>query len=240
MVMTTKRFPWKGPLTLILSLVVLVGFLWVRRSARPAYRTEEGQSAKRAESGPAQERTGFVPGSAVSLPPIDVINAEQGEFRLPFLGLVKARVRPEKLTMPSRSAGSFTFPLRVYYSDKGEFLRAEYEKPGARDYRTSMENLEIMYQQTVEAITGLPEEPLKIGLAKIVEGTGLNLEAATRFDVNYVMFSSNREPAKPTLLVNIYGVDSMVSFRAPPGEEFLRVRAVLNEQGEILWLDNTL
>jgi hypothetical protein len=163
-----------------------------------------------------------------------------GKFPYPFLGSVKAYIRPQVLHLHTATGTLAEFPVKVFYTKSGNFVRAEFVKHGAGDFQSSVETVEAASRQSSEAVTGLPEKTLSVSLESLFDQLHLPFENATRFNITYVMYKVNDTPPAPTILLNIFGLDSLVSARLGDEEAFRRIRIVMDENGKVQWEDNLL
>lgn len=163
------------------------------------------------------------------------------KFRYPFLGTVRAYGQSRTLRVHSRSGAVVDFPVKVFYTRSGQFLRAEFARPHAKIYQNSIETVEAASRQSLEAVTGLPKKTLPLSLESIFDHLGMDFEEATRFNLTYVMHKRNDDPPKPTLILNIYGLSGgVLSYRFGDEERFRMERIVMDPDGKVQFEDNLL
>ena len=131
-------------------------------------------------------------------------------------------------------------PLKVYYAENGNFIRAEFVKPGARDFQTPLDGMEDALRGAHEIVVGLPAKPLAVSLEAILDHLQMPLEDATRFNVTYVIYQLFERPPEPMILVNVFGLPSIVTDRLGDEEDLRRVRVVMDQYGHVKQEDNFL
>ncbi len=167
-------------------------------------------------------------------------HAANGEFSYPFLGSVKAYVHPEIVRFHARSGALVEFPVKVFYSEKGNFIRAEFVKPDAGDFQTPVEEVETALRMSEEAVIGFPKKTFPVSLETLLEQLQMPFEKVTRFNVTYVDYKFYEKPVAPTILVNVFGLESIVSARSDGSEGTRRIRIVLDQNGDVTREDNFL
>ncbi len=168
-------------------------------------------------------------------------HAANAKFRYPFLGTLRAYVQSRTLRVHSRSGAVVDFPVKVFYTQRGQFLRAEFAKPHAKIYQSSIETVEAASRQGSEEVTGLPKKTLPVSLESIFDHLGLSFEETTRFNLTYVMYKTDQEPPKPRLILNIFGLSGgVLSYRFGDEERFRMERIVMDPEGKVQFEDNLL
>lgn len=235
-----------------LILLCLGGFLSLSRT-----KPERVQPAQNTKAVPPGAVVATTAGSApVSASPADGTSkaapgevplqvgrhAANAEFRYQFLGSVKAYMQPQILRLHTSDGTVAEFPVKVFYTESGNFIRAEFVKPGAGDFQSSAEDLEVAHRQVSEPVTGLPQKPLPMSLESLFERLNMRLEDATRFNVTYVMYKTYEEQPAPMLLFYVFGLrGGPLSARFGDEEErFRRTRIVMDPDGKVRWEDNML
>jgi len=159
-------------------------------------------------------------------------------FRYPFLGEVKCISKMETLTLPDGK----TMPIKVFYDDKGRFLRAEYRKPGAPHNETTPEDLQGAWESQHEQILGFPTDSAKATWQEIVTKMAQDVLVADAmsFDVTFVNYVENGGPVLQSYIFCIYGVDTPTNMRVPLKREFNRTRYFFAPNGNLQQIDNLL
>jgi hypothetical protein len=160
-----------------------------------------------------------------------------GNFRYPFLGTVKAYAQSRVLRVHTSSGALAQFPVKVFYAKNGNFIRAEFVKPGAGDFQNPVKEIEEMAKQDSQAITGLPDKPMAISLENLLDQLKMRFEDATRFNITYVLYKANERPAEPMIILNIFGLQNFVSARFGDAEKARRSRMVMDKNGAVKWED---
>ena len=155
-------------------------------------------------------------------------HAANTQFPYPFLGMVQAYAKSERIRVRTKAGDLAEMPLKVYYADNGNFIRAEFVKPGAKDFQTPLEDMEDALRGAEETVVGLPAKPMAVSLETILDHLQMPLENATRFNVTYVLYQQSENPPEPMILVNVFGLPSIVTDRLGDEEGLRRVRVVMD------------
>jgi hypothetical protein len=132
------------------------------------------------------------------------------------------------------------YPVKVFYTESGNFIRVEFVKPNAGDFQTSVADVETALRMSEESVVGFPAKAFPVSLETLFEQLQMPFEKVTRFNVTYVDYKFYEKPVAPTILVNVFGLESIVSSRLGDGEETRRIRIVLDQNGEVTREDNFL
>lgn len=167
------------------------------------------------------------------------------QFELPFLGKVSCHARQEKVQFTVTGITK-EWAFKVYYLRNGIFARAEFLKPGAKDYEFPVDHMQAYYDSRGQYILGFPEKAASASLAKVLESL-YNFEAfdsATKINISYVLLDETelRGKVQPCFIANIWGVSTgIMTGRVPEDDErFLKYRVFLDQNGEVTATDNGL
>lgn len=198
--------------------------------------------SERAEK-PVVEDTPSPVGAVNRSPSIVSSNADTGDatLRLPNIGSVEVKGSNEEAVLFQAQNGRL--PFRVYRTPNGQFVRAEYFKPGSTVYEESAEKLERVLLTRDERLTRIPPQPPPIAwtaaLAAVRKHLGPELEKTIGLVITYVEYQFWDEPPAPVFLFHLYGV-MRASDKMPDEETYRRIRFVIDSKGEITRFDNTM
>jgi len=160
---------------------------------------------------------------------------------LPFLGRVECHARQEKVQFTAKGK-QMEWPFNVYYLPNGMFVRAEFVKPGAKDYEEDPEYLTERYRSGRESLVGFPERAAPASLGKVLQSLYEQeaFDTAGKINITWVLREDGEERIRPCFIANVFGVSPGL-MRVPDDDEaFLRYRILLNPQGEAFQSDNAL
>lgn len=170
-------------------------------------------------------------------------------FFLPGLGDIKCVSRPTSSTYRDGHRNERSLAMKVFYSETGNFLRAEYTDETKPSYEAPRHVRESNYRVSAETLAGFPENAASISLGQLLqavydvissEGT---FENASKLDitfVNLVREGRYAPPGEPVFIVNSYGA-GLITQTLPKGREDLkRIRYVFSRDGKLLWMDNNI
>jgi hypothetical protein len=114
-------------------------------------------------------------------------------------------------------------------------------KPGAGDFQSTVETVETASRMGSEEVISLPEKTLAVSLESLLDHGQMSWERATRFNVTYVIYKTYMKSPAPMILLNIFGLESIVSARLGDDDEATRrIRIVMDQDGKVQWEDNLL
>jgi hypothetical protein len=127
---------------------------------------------------------------------------------------------------------------------KGLFLRAEYLRPGSRNWEFNASDAEKNYEPVKERIVGIPTAPARVSLQTLVDNLGQwhdgRLEKASQFSITRVVLAApTLDESQEVFIVNTFGIGK-ISDKLPDDEAFKRIRHVVNAEGQLLFSDNIL
>jgi hypothetical protein len=163
------------------------------------------------------------------------------KLRLPMIGEIDVKASDEEAMLFPTKGGRI--PFRVYRAPNGQFVRAEYFKPGSPVYEESPEKLERILASGNERVKRLPPQPPPIpwtaALGALRKHLGPELEKTIGLVITYVEYQFWDEPPAPVFLVHLYGV-MRASDKMPDEEMYRRIRFVIDAKGEITRFDITM
>ena len=164
-------------------------------------------------------------------------------FEFPLLGRVRAHSRIESVTYSSANGVQTPFPLKVYYTSNGVFVRAEYFRPGAEDHELPLFEAEKNYRSSGEKIYSVPEQAASANLQSILDNLhgqyGGQFEQSTKFNITYVLWEQYDQSPKPVFIINMFGTGKSVP-KSPDKPTSLRIRFVFDADGNIMFFDNVI
>lgn len=233
----TRTFAVIGlALCAVIATCLVVFFAAKESSPAKPDRSERGERS-------VVEDTPSAVGAANRSPSIVSSNPDTGDatLRLPSIGNVEVKGSTEEAVLFQAQNGRL--PFRVYRTPNGQFVRAEYFKPGSTVYEESAEKLERILASGNERITRVPPRPPPIAWTAALEALrnhlGSELEKTIGLVVTYVEYQFWDEPPAPVFLVHLYGV-MRASDKMPDEEMYRRIRFVIDAKGEITRFDITM
>ncbi|MEA3210928.1 MAG: hypothetical protein QOE70_3985 [Chthoniobacter sp.] len=166
---------------------------------------------------------------------------ENDVIELPFLGKVSCHSRPETVSFTATGT-KLDWPFKVFFLPNGMFVRAEFVKPGAKDYEASRADIEELYRAGAESLTGFPEKAAPANLSKVLQSLYENepFDRATKINITWVLRKGTNGKVQPCFIANIFGVSPGL-MRVPNDDEgFLKYRILLTPEGEAVRTDNFL
>ncbi len=167
------------------------------------------------------------------------------KIELPFLGTVQCHARQETVRFAADGKPK-EWPFKVYYLPNGMFVRAEFFKPGAKDYEFDVKHIEGFYRSTGQILAGFPERAAPASLAKVLQSLYTNeaFDRATKINITYVLLDETELGSKiqPCFIANIWGVSPGILTGSVPEEDegFLKYRVFLDQNGVPTFTDNGL
>ncbi len=167
------------------------------------------------------------------------------ELELPCIGKVRCHSRQEEISFEAKGR-TLKWPFKMYYLPSGMFVRAEFFKPGAKNYEFEAKELEEIYRSGGQILAGFPEKAAPASLVKVMESLYTNeaFDRATKINIIYVLLDESELGGKiqPCFIANIWGVSAgfMSDRVSEDDEEFLKYRVILDQNGVATFSDNGL
>lgn len=169
-------------------------------------------------------------------------------FEFPFLGRVQAHAKVSTVSIKTVDGKHVAVPFKIYYRENGQFLRAEFNKPGAKDYSFDAEHNRRRYIQRDETVNGLPAVPARVPFEKILgelaseeHAFGIDFTTATKIDVTYVTYTRSGDKPTPVYIINVFGCHSIApEYFADRDESAKRIRYIVDGEGKTWLFDNNL
>ena len=100
------------------------------------------------------------------------------------------------------------FPLRMFYTPEGVWFRVEHYPPGSEGIQLSIKEIETVLNDMKNYIAGIPSKPFAGDVKRVLErlSSFTDIEKIQRFDLTYVMYSFQDEPARPWIICRLWGV----------------------------------
>lgn len=172
------------------------------------------------------------------LPPEKLSALEPSEVEIPFLGKIKTRKATKVFIFRCKDGSTSNLPLSIHYTEKGQFLRAEYRRPVAKEKIFPPDEVEYWMKSSGEKIVGIPAKQLTVTLEALFEKVHFvsQLGDADRIEVTYELQDSPNWKAKPVIVLSLVGVP--MPFTSSRGDEIRRARYVFDEDGKLVFVDN--
>lgn len=167
------------------------------------------------------------------------------KLELPFIGKVRCHSRREEISFEAEGR-TLKWSFKVYYLPDGRFVRAEFFKPGAKDYEFEPKELEEIYRSGWRLLAGFPAKAAPASLGKVLQSLYGNeaFDRATKINITYVLLDEAQLGSKiqPCFIANIWGMSpGFMSGRVPEDDEgFLKYRVFLDQNGVATFSDNGL
>ena len=169
-------------------------------------------------------------------------------FEFPFLGRVRAHSKIANVSISTADGKTVAVPFKLYYGENGQFLRAEFNKPGAKDYSFDADHNRRRYMQSDETVNGLPKESARVPFEKVLgvlaseeHSFGINFNTATKIDVTYVTYTRSGDKPAPVYIINVFGCHSIApEYSQASDEGAKRIRYVVDGEGKTWFFDNNL
>ncbi len=235
----------------LIRLVFIAGMLvlcaaapWILRSRRQTTNPDDkqGGAASQRQDESALPKGGVSSGTGGREDSGFPVN---DKIEMPFLGTVECHARQEKVQFTANGERK-EWPFKVYYLPNGMFVRAEFFKPGAKDYEFDVKNMEGFYRSTGQILAGFPERAASASLAKVLQSLYTNeaFDRATKINITYVLLDETELGSKiqPCFIANIWGVSPGILTGSVPedDEAFQKYRVFLDQNGVPTFTDNGL
>ena len=171
-----------------------------------------------------------------------ILQTEFPTYRLPFLGTPSEETLTldRAMTLPSLTT---LVGIKLYFSRKGDFLRAESHTKIDDFWRKSVETIEHSMKGSGHAILGVPQPPEDFHFATMWTGIcqRFDMRNAREFDLSLVTYQFTDGTIHDVIIMNVWGLNNpmMITARMPAGLKN-RIRAFFNMEGKMIAADNLL
>lgn len=164
------------------------------------------------------------------------------KIELPFLGKIECHARQQSVTFIANGLQK-EWPFTMYYLPNGMFVRAEFAKPGAKNYENDPKFLTELYRSSSESMAGFPDKPAPADLGKVLQSLYAHapFDRATKLNITWVLWENADREILPRYIVDVFGVSPGL-MRVPDNsdEAFLKYRVFLTPDGVAVMTDNAL